>query len=218
MILASYVDDLTLATSSTSAMEWFDSKLEKRFPTNATEAREITVDNPGWILSTEVRYDREKGILELSQSKAIEKIAEKFGVDKLSKYPKTPLRIDDRLAPVETGEMDYKEYLSLIGSLLHVAQVSRCDVQFAVSYLARFGAKPSRAHFEAGREVAAYLYGTRTRCIRYIADQDPSKRNVPMIYDSIPNKLRMAVDADLAGTVGTARSTTGYLSFLNGGV
>ena len=39
-----------------------------------------------------------------------------------------------------------------------------------------------------------------------------------MIYDSIPNKLRMAVDADLAGTIGTARSTTGYLSFLNGGV
>ena len=56
-------------------MEWFDSKLEKRFPTNATEAREITVDNPGWILSTEVRYDREKGILELSQSKAIPKQA-----------------------------------------------------------------------------------------------------------------------------------------------
>ena len=218
VILASYVDDLTLATSSTSAMEWFDSKLEKRFPTNATEAREITVDNPGWILSTEVRYDRENGVLELSQSKAIEKIAEKFGVDKLSKYPKTPLRIDNRLAPVETGELDYKEYLSLIGSLLHVAQVSRCDVQFAVSFLARFGAKPSKAHFEAGREVAAYLYNTRTRCIRYTADQDPSKRNVPMIYDSIPNKLRMAVDADLAGTIGTARSTTGYLSFLNGGV
>jgi len=52
-----------------------------------------------------------------------------------------------------------KDYLSLISSLL---QVPRCDVQFAVSFLARVGAKSSKAHLEAGKEVAVYLYDTRS--------------------------------------------------------
>ena len=220
LIVATYVDDLTVLSTDDEAIRHFDTIMESRFPMQPTEARQVSeaMNSKGWILGSEIRYNQELGILEINQRQAIESLAEKYGLTDLSKYPSEPMKMSDKLAPVTTPEMPYEEYLSIVGSLLHICNVTRSDCMFAVGFLARHGSRPSLNHFEAAKNVVAFLYNTRHRCIQYVRDASMAHGRVPYAYLDLPNRLRMFVDADFAGTVASARSTSGRVSFMNQGV
>ena len=185
-----------------------------------TEARQVSeaMNSKGWILGSEIRYDQELGILEINQRQAIESLAEKYGLTELSKYPSEPMKMSDKLAPVEAPEMPYEEYLSIVGSLLHICNVTRSDCMFAVGFLARHGSRPSLNHFEAAKNVVAFLYNTKHRAVQYVRDASMAKGRIPYASQDLANRLRMFVDADFAGTVASARSTSGRVAFMNQGV
>merc|ERR1712185_117323 len=165
-----------------------------------------------------IRYDQELGILEINQRQAIESLAEKYGLTDLPKYPSEPMKMSDKLAPVDAPEMPYEEYLSVVGSLLHICNVTRSDCMFAVGFLARHGSRPSLNHYEAAKNVVAFLYSTRHRCIQYVREASMAHGRVPYASHDLANRLRMFVDADFAGTVASARSTSGRVTFMNQGV
>ena len=220
LIVATYVDDLTVLSSDDEAMRHFDSVMEGRFPMQATEARQVSeaINSKGWILGSEIRYDQELGILEINQRQAIESLAEKYGLTDLPKYPSEPMKMSEKLAPVAVPEMPYEEYLSVVGSLLHICNVTRSDCMFAVGFLARHGSRPSLNHYEAAKNVVAFLYNTRHRCIQYVREASMAHGRVPYASQDLANRLRMFVDADFAGTVASARSTSGRVTFMNQGV
>ena len=56
----------------------------------------------------------------------------------------------------ETPEV-IEEYRSLVGALLWVANVSRPDIAYTVSTLAKFTSCPEKAHLKAARRVLSYL-------------------------------------------------------------
>ena len=102
----------------------------------------------GWVLSTEVRYFRTAGILEMNQTAAIERIAARFGLTD-SRPLSVPLDPNSPLLPAkpESTLVDVKTYLSLVGSLLHVSQVTRPDIAQSVGVLTRFSSKPTKQHW-----------------------------------------------------------------------
>ena len=178
------------------------------------------MEGTGWVLSMRVEYDQERGILEIDQQQAIEKLAKKYGFDDSSKLRSSPLPSTVKLAPVDVAEMSVEKYLSVVGSLLHISQVSRPDIAHAVGLLARFGAKPGEAHYKAALGTVAYLYHTRDRVIRYVRDPETDNRDIPYVQLYSPGKddFHIFVDADFAGQVESARSTTGYCAVLNSGL
>ena len=116
-----YVDDCTVVSSSDEALKYFDDAVSSRFDYNPTEMRDLDAEKGsegiGWVLSTEVRYFRTAGILEMNQTAAIERIAARFGLTD-SRPLSVPLDPNSPLLPAkpESTLVDVKTYLSLVGA------------------------------------------------------------------------------------------------------
>ena len=67
-------------------------------------------------------------------------------------------KLSERIVPKE----DF-DYLSVVGSLLHLANCVRCDVAVSVGILARHALYPGHEHVRACKRVVQYLYNTRAR-------------------------------------------------------
>ena len=234
ILIGQYVDDLLIASSSERARLWFMKRLEKRFPVNPKSSGLITFDSPGLVLSMQVRYDREKGILQFNQHDAIEALAKKIDV---TKKPPRSLPIHDKtdLPKLDAAEISQTDYLSVVGSCLHIGQVSRPDCAYAIGVLTRHSATPGQVHLDAAHDLVRYLYGTKDLYIQYTRSE---QGNEPTIYEKggevkqqrtieerlrastpekAPNDPNMYIDADFAGDKVTRRSTSGMICFMNGG-
>ena len=113
------------------------------------------------------------------------------------------------------------DYLSVVGSLLHVPNCARMDIALAVGILARHAATPGPAHVTAARRVLQYLYKTRSLGITYT--RSVSELNVPTIFeaayhplDNGKNRLQVFCDSDYAADI-SRRSLMGMVVMLNGG-
>ena len=233
IIVGIYVDDCLIAASSEAARKWYMERLSKRFPVNEKSSGLITVKDPGLVLSMNVRYDIAKGILQIDQRQSIELLAKKFNIIESSKIRSLPLPSNYVLPKLSSPEVNQTEYLSIIGSCLHISQVTRPDIAFAVGVLSRHSATPGKVHMQAALDLVSYLYHTRTLCIQYdknisnnevIAYENVSKRKKTIeerLKASIPeptlNETDMYTDADYAGDKNTRRSTSGMIIMMNGG-
>jgi hypothetical protein len=73
-------------------------------------------------------------------------------------------------------------YLSIVGSCLHICQVSRPDCAFAVGVLARHSATPGAVHWDAALDLVKYMYSTRNWSIRY-SRSSSTKPNNPTLFE-----------------------------------
>jgi hypothetical protein len=150
-------------------------------------------------LRVEINYRSKDSYLKLYQAKYIIKILKKYGFQDL-KPAKTPVDPKAKLVPCENkakaNEIHY--FQILIGSLLFLALAYRPDITFAVIKLARFASNPIQDHVQAIKRVFRYLKGTVTLGIIYSAANQS-------LY------LQGYCDADYAGDIASAKSTTGYL-------
>ena len=93
-------------------------------------------------------------------------------------------------------------YQSAVGSLQYLSTMTRPDISFAVSNVAKFCSKPSKEHWVAVKRIMRYLKGTL---------------NYGLLYKK--NKLNTCVgysDADWAGDVNDRKSTSGYIFQVGG--
>ena len=81
---------------------------------------------------------------------------------------------------------------------------TRVDIAFAVIKLARFASNPSNIHFTAVKRVYKYLKGTKDYGITY--------------YKDCSRYILGYCDADYAGDILSAKSTSGYIILLAGGI
>jgi hypothetical protein len=82
---------------------------------------------------------------------------------------------------------------------------SRPDLVFATQQLAKWSHDPHEKHMQAGKRVLKYLQGTKHLGITYTRGQPNG------------NRLLGWADADWAACTATRRSTSGYVSTINGG-
>lgn len=111
-----------------------------------------------------MKFEREKDKIKLSLPNHIKHGLEELGLleCKTSVTPLTPnLKLRD------ASDIDHARfkklninYRSAIGLLNHIAQLTRPDISFAVSSLARFSVKPGMTHWHEVKKVWQYLKGT----------------------------------------------------------
>ena len=91
-------------------------------------------------------------------------------------------------------------YLSAVGSLMYLAIGTRPDIAYAVGALSRFNSNPGRVHWQQCQRVFRYLQGTRDLMLQYGGTSNVN--------------LDVYSDADYAGDLDSARSTSGYAVFI----
>jgi hypothetical protein len=246
IFVGQYVDDCCVSVSSQEALDWYIKRLSDRFPINSSASGFVTVDEPGLLLSMHVKYDRALGVLRFNQLAAIEALAKKFDLADVRDLRTLPISKKDDLPKYLTPQdgVSCSDYLSIIGSCLHIAQVSRPDISFAVGVLARHNTAPGKVHLDAALDLVKYLISTKHWSVQYVRsdggndpqiieratfayDEDASLANpveksieerlVASVPDYQPNAPETFIDANLGGDRLTKKSTSGLVIMMNGG-
>ena len=194
-----YVDDILLATNDKSLLHDV-----KKFLSESFEMKDL--GEASYVIGIEIYRDRKEGLLGLSQQGYINKVLERFGMDKCSPGP-VPIQKRDRFSTMQCpkNEMEHKAmesipYASVVGSLMYASTCTRPDISFAVGMLGRYQSNPGIDHWKAAKKVLRYLQGTKEFMLTY-------RRS---------NHLEVLgySDSDYAGCIDTRKSTFGYIFLL----
>ena len=215
---AVYVDDLTYAVSDQGTADSFLADIRQRFEVAEDQGKPID-----FLLGMAIEQNLEAGTIHINMEMMITKLskgiltAEELVKGANVRYPMlvTPLLKQSE----RTVSKELFDYLSVVGSLLHIANCVRPDISTAVGILARHALCPGAPHVKAAKRVVQYLWNTKSLGITY----SKSAIRIPKIFegakhplDDGTNKLQTFVDADYAMDV-SRKSTYGYVLMLNGG-
>jgi hypothetical protein len=192
--ILAHVDDMLVAGKKAATQQI------KEYLSKVFQIRDL--GSVTFFLGMEIQRDKSKGLLKLSQAKAVGQIVNQYG-QAGCKSRSTPLNSGISLSPKieEQDEFDASKYRTLVGSLLYVANCTRPDIAYAVGLLCRFMSKPGKEHWNAAISVVKYLSGTKT---------------LGLCYKKGAFTLTGYCDSDLGGAIPERKSTSGY-AFLLGG-
>ena len=109
--------------------------------------------------------------IHVDHSLSIQKMADKFiPSNKVTReFPSSDLfnKLDRAKNDVERAKMQNFGYASIVGALLYVSVMSRPDIAFHTSILAKFLADPSPECCDAASILLQYLYSTRNKRMYY---------------------------------------------------
>ena len=203
MFVLVYVDDLLLVTNNTVALKAVKSALRSRFDMK-------DMGEAHFILGVQIRRDRAKRQLFLSQAEYVRTILERFNMQDC-KPAASPMATDNKLVRTDPTDADSIQemadvpYSSAVGALMYAALVTRPDIAFAVTALCQFMAQPSMAHWLAAKRVLRYLQGTQ---------------HYELAYGWAAGKghqLYGYSDSDWGNDANDRRSFTGYVFLLHDG-
>jgi hypothetical protein len=211
-IIAVYVDDIIIASSSKSEIKYIYDQFSSRFTTKETKLT--------YCLALNISRSVDK--LTISKNSYSDNILAKYG-DLISHIPfqRIPMDVNLKLSRADCPKNDKEKlemakypYRSIIGALNYLTVTLRADISFAVHNLARFMDNPGISHYNALLNLLAYLRDHPYGNITYYADS-PSLSFLKMDK----NRLYCFVDSDFASSdLDTRKSVTSYLIFLNGGL
>jgi len=196
LVIVLYVDDLIITGNSRDMVNDFKLAIPRKF--SMKDLRELD-----WILGMAIKRNREKRIMEISQTAYIDTVLAKFGMADCAPVLKPMEGILTKM-----NREDIKpdsEYMKLVGSLLYAALVTRPDIAFAVQSLGKHLHLASTEHWIAAKRVLRYLKGTREIGLKYTGTTTGSFTLVGY------------ADADYAGDKDNRRSTSGYAFTLRHG-
>jgi hypothetical protein len=132
-----YVDDLIIVSEDLDEISRIKSAFKREFDMQ-------DFGTLSTVLGMKVDYDRESGILSLSQKKYAEEIVRKFGMENATGVV-TPLptgqKLTTRMCPQndkERAEMNRVPYRSAVGSVMYLMTCTRPDLATAVGIVSRF--------------------------------------------------------------------------------
>jgi len=161
-VMAMWVDNLLLFASNKSLINKLKLKLKSVF--------EITdLGEPAKIIGIEIKRDRKKGTIMISQKQYIESILQKEGLT--DAHPVAmPMDPNVQLQPSEGEDQDKSNsFASLIGSLMYLAVATRLDIAYAIFRLGLYMVNSLMSHWVATKRVLQYLSGTWSYGITYQA-------------------------------------------------
>lgn len=190
--LCLYVDDGLLFAKDVSTLKGLINDLQSIFEVKTCSLRNF--------VGVEIqKYDK---YIFIHQSIYVEKLLNKFNM-----YNCKPNSIPvDPHMKLEKGEGETEQnipYREAVGSLMHLATVSRPDISFAVSLVSRFLNCYNETHWNAVKKILKYLKETKDYGLCYTPTSGP---NVVIGYS----------DADYANDPSSRRSVTGYVFTKNG--
>lgn len=197
LIIAVYVDDLLIFSSSAILKDELKEKLFNNF--DIKDLGELQ-----YCLGIEIQRDRTKGITTLSQKGYIESVLRKYNMHD-SKPVNTPSDCNQKLTKSSNQETDNLSHLyqSAVGSLLYAAKATRPDIAHVVSVLCQYCSNPSKVHWTAAKRVFRYLHGTLDLKLTFSRDES--------------EEIVGYCDSDFAGCLDDRKSTSGFVYTLAGG-
>ena len=145
IFLILYVDDILLATNDFGLLSE-----AKRFLSNNFEMKDM--GEAYYVIGIEIFRDKSQGLLGLSQNAYINKVLERFRMDKCSTSP-VPIRKGDKFSlmqypknDLERKQMENIPYVSVVGSLMYAQTCMRPYISFAVGMLGRYQSNPGLEH------------------------------------------------------------------------
>ena len=162
IILGVYVDDIIVAYRGDKLFDSFQQKFFKRFPGKQQKL--------SWFLGMGIDQHHDYSI-HVDHSQSIEKMAAKFipGNTTTRECP-TPdafAKLDRAQNDVDRAKISHHPYASLVGALLYISVMSRPDIAFHTSILAKFLADPSPECWDAAVILMQYLHSTRKKRLYY---------------------------------------------------
>ena len=153
-----YVDDMLVACKSRTEIEALKQLLNSEFDMkDLGQAKKI--------LGMEIRRNRERGTMFLTQRKYLERVLATFGMTDC-KSVKTPLAAHFKLSSLqcpksyqENDEMSAVPYVNVVGCMMY-AMVLTIDISHALSVVSRYMASPGHDHWQATKWILRYLKGT----------------------------------------------------------
>lgn len=197
IVVVVWVDDLIIAGSSRRIVQDFKAAISKRFSMKDLGALK-------WILGVEIKRDRSRRRIEISQRAYINQMLERFGMADCKSVGAPAEGVLTRINAEEGGRPD-RLYMSIVGSLIYAAMITRPDITYAVQALGRHLQTSGEEHMIAAKRVLRYLQGTKDLGLVYEASGDSTGQ---------PSIVGFS-DADWGGDLDTRRSTTGYLFMID---
>jgi hypothetical protein len=121
----------------------------------------------------------------------------------------TPIEANHKLMAATDDYIPSKNqiqrYQSMVGGLMWAATLSRPDISYAISVLARYLRKPTDEHMNAAKRVLCYLKGTSKHGLAFTGT----------VADDL--NLQGFTDASWGDDIDSRKSTGGYLYKLCGG-
>ena len=185
LLLCVYVDDLCFASSSDEYRAKIFAQLTKTF--QLTDTGDLT-----WILNTNISQDLAAGTVSVSQKTYIEEAVRKFFPNGLPEKNGRLIPCDESISslePLGEGEMIDPSYRSGVGMLVWLTSISRPDVAYTHSMLARHNCGGGERHMKHLLKVFEYLGRTSHYKITY------GKESFEKICKSIQNHSKFQTDA-----------------------
>ena len=160
-IIAVWVDDLFIVSTSISRLEKTKDEIKRKWET--TDQGE-----PKLLLGIHLDKDSNTNTIRIHQKQYIARILRRFGMEDCSPVP-TPLPPSLTYAPCNEDEafQDQTKYRAAIGSLMFAAIATRPDIAYATNFLAQFNGKASQKHWNAIKHIFRYLKFTINTGILY---------------------------------------------------
>ena len=198
ILLAVYVDDLLLATTNEFLQDYIIKGLSSHFT--------ITASGPNLFLGMQISIDENNNI-RINQQKYIKNILARF---KTENCRPNSVPADPGIYNFESRSKEQKErpYREIIGSLMHSAIATRCDIAFIVSSLSRFLDSYTDDHWNAALKVLRYLQSSSDLSIFHSGTET----------EQLTETLEVYTDSDYAGCKLTRISVSGLLAKLNNGL
>ena len=193
-----YVDDILITSQVTSIRDAIARDIQGRFKfTSEGVVSEFLGVRIQFCISDKFRY------ILLDQSKMIINKCEEFGL--LNESPvNIPMNPQIKLSPSDPPASKDFPFRQLIGSALHIARWTRCDISYAVSDLSRFCSNPTLSAAKAA--IQCWIYLRWTAHLKFcLSLSDVIKSNFRLNGWSDANWARCSV---------TRRSTTGWMIYL----
>jgi hypothetical protein len=195
VIVFFYVDDIVIAYPKKRQSEMHQAVAGLKAKYDLTGGHDLR-----WFLGMEIHRDRTNKLLWLAQTAYIEKIANLTDSEAL---PLTPMSAEELFPFNGTATAaSMQRYQRKVGSILYAAIITRPDIAFAVSRLARFNQNPGPEHHKAADRVLRYLYATRYHALQLGGG----------------DTLVVASDASFADNSVDRKSSQGYAISLFGGL
>ena len=169
-VIAVWANDLLLFASDSDLME--NMKLELKSVFEITDLGELAK-----IVGIEIKQDHAKKTIRISQKQLIKGILQREGLE--SAHPVAVPMNPSIQFQLSEGESKGKSnsYVSVIGSLMYLAIVTRPDIAYAVFRLRSYMANPMLSHWAAAKQVLRYLSGTQEQGITYRAEGTEPRKN-----------------------------------------
>lgn len=191
-----YVDDICLAGADLEYLKTCKKELMEKF--QMTDKGSLKN-----FLGLEIYYNKDEGILTISQKRYVEGIFRRFNFDNCNSVA-TP--IDPKLRiEINKEDKESKPVQELVGCLMYLMLGSRPDLSFAVNYFSRFQDRNSDEVWIHLKKVLRYLKGTADMNLKYTRNEQESA-------------LCVYVDSDWATDTSDRKSVSGYLIKIFGNI